>query len=57
MKIFLCHVICIIQPDIDEMLMDCEIVTPADVPNDLEIDIMDDEDDDDLFPVRVSSKG
>lgn len=43
--------------DIDEMLRDCEIVTPAEVPNDLEIDIMDDEDDGDIFPVRVSSKG
>lgn len=44
--------------DIDDMLRDCEVVTPVDVPNDLEIDIMDEDEDDEVYSaVKISRKG
>lgn len=52
------HVLLLSMLDIDEILEDCAIVNPIGAPNDLEIDIMDDDEgDEELFPVRVSSKG
>ena len=41
--------------DVDDILKDCEMVTPVEAPN-LEIDLPDD-DDEEFRPMRVSSKG